>query len=460
MELTRAPGDVRARLLVALADLLVVVGNLERQIGYLERALTLYEELGDDERAAQAHSRLGMAHSLIDSIYAEHLDIGRAFRHFDSARPVLARGHVRKARGHLEVGVSSALTYGLQTERGIAAACRAMEIAQQLGDEALWTSAAEACAWHKIVSGELRSGLDRVERAFAAADRGRRSFLAWMASNMAGQLTWGLGDPAAAQAFVERPLHLPYVGETAYRQEVADGVGRCHASRGEMAEARRLLSDAKPAWITHSLKPLLDLWDGEWDAVDTLARRVLETSRRTGNRWDEWASQHLAARVAALRGQHEHAAELLERALAIVVDGGARYFEMWVRPDLARARAETGRLEEARMHVERCREITARGEDWRGRAGHVELADAVVLAFEDRAGEAGARFGEALRILRRFTLRVDEAEALQQWGRALARAGDEPGAAEKLGAASEIYRRHGAGAAWHSRIDAERPLTR
>ena len=87
----------RAGLLVALADMMVVVGDLGRQISYLEQALALYEELGNEERAAQVHSRLGMAHSLIDSIYAEHLDLPRAFRHFEAARRVIDAGPARKS---------------------------------------------------------------------------------------------------------------------------------------------------------------------------------------------------------------------------------------------------------------------------------------------------------------------------------------------------------------------------
>ena len=104
MERIGADAAARARLLVALAELMAVTGDLGRQIAYLERALALYIELRDDERAAQTHSRLGQAHSLIDSIYADHLDIRRAFRHFDAARTVLERGPARKARGHLETG--------------------------------------------------------------------------------------------------------------------------------------------------------------------------------------------------------------------------------------------------------------------------------------------------------------------------------------------------------------------
>jgi tetratricopeptide (TPR) repeat protein len=369
---------------------------------------------------------------------------------------VLAAGPSRKAHGHLEIGVATALTYRLRIPDGIDAACRAMAIANELGDELLWAGAAEACAWHTIVGGELAAGLDRVERAFEVADRHQRSFLAWMGSNMSGELTWGLGSPDEARAFYERPLGLPYVGRTAYRRQIADGVGRCHASTGEPDAARARLPDARPTWITHSLKPLLDLWDGRLDDVAALAARVLETSRRTGNRWDEWASYHLTARVQRLRGELEDAAARLEQALPIVVEGGAAYFELWVRADLARVRAETGALEAARAHAERCREITGNGEDWRGRAGHAALADAVVLAAEDRTDEAGTAFGSALETFARYRLRGDEADALHQWGLALARAGADREAAERLEQALEIYRDHGAGPLWLERVEADR----
>jgi tetratricopeptide (TPR) repeat protein len=441
-----------ARLLVALAELMAVTGDLGRQIAYLERALALYTELRDDERAAQAHSRLGQAHSLIDSIYADHLDIRRAFRHFDAARPVLERGPVRRARGHLEIGISTALTYGLQIPRGIETAVRAIEIGEQLGDEALWAGATEVYGWHRIIGGDLREGFDAQERAFASADAGRRPFLAWMAWNIRGQMAWALGDPDDGQRAFERAQMLPYLQDTDYHRETADGIGRCHASRGEIEAARRLLSDARPAWVTHSLEPLLGLWNGDWDAMETLAQRVLDTSRRNGNRWDEWASLHLAARVAFLRGEHERADELLEGALEIVTDGGADYFAMLVLPDLARVRVETGRVDQARAAVERCRAIVERGEDWRGRGGVAMVAEAAVLAAEGRADDAGARFAEAHDVLAGYGLVSERAECLHEWGRAT-------GSASRLEEALEVYRRYGAGAPWIERVEGERTST-
>jgi DNA-binding SARP family transcriptional activator len=446
----------RARLLVGVADLMVVVGDLDRQIASLERALALYEELGDAERAAQVHSRLGMAHSLIDSIYAAHLDVGRAFEHFGAARAVLEHGPPRKARGHLETGVATALTYGLQIQAGIEAAARGMEIGERLGDEILWAGAAQAYGWHKIVAGDQREGFATTERAFEVADREQRPFLAFMGSNIRGQWTWALGAPDEAQAFFERPLRLPYVGKTAYRQEIADGVGRCHLARGEVDDARRLLADARAAWFTHSLRPLLDLWDGRWDEADALAAAVLATSRRTGNRWDEWAAHYFAGRVRFLRGELDPALAALEDGLAIVVEGGAATFELWVRPDLARACAQGGSPAAARAHLERCAELVSNGEDWRARAGHVELAEAVVLAREDRLDEANGAFGRARACFQRYRLVADEADVMHEWGRALGRGGDGGAAAAKLDEALEILRSRGAGPPWLERVTADR----
>jgi DNA-binding SARP family transcriptional activator/tetratricopeptide (TPR) repeat protein len=440
----------RAKLLIALGDLMVVVGDLGRQLAYLEQALALYDQLGDDERAAQAHSRLGMAHSLMDSIYADHLDIPTAFRHFDAARTVLDRGPPRRAGGHLEVGIATALTYSLRIEPGLDAARRAMEIADAVGDELLWSGAAEAYAWHALVAGRLGDGFAVLERAFDVADRNQRPFLAFMAANIHGQFTWGLGAPSEAQAHFERPLHRLYAGDGAYRRQIADGIGRCHAARGEIVEARHRLPDATPTWITHSLKPILDLWDADLAAVDALAAHTIETSRRTGNRWDAWAARQLSARVCMLRGDHPRAVELLDAALGIVVDGGAPYFELWVRPDLSRALVECRRIDQAREHVDRCRTILQSGEDWRGRAGMAAVAEGIVLAHEGRAADAEQVFTDARAVLAAHDLAGDEADLLHQWGRVLA-------APDRLHEAAELYRRHGAGSLWLERIASDSP---
>ena len=93
---------------------------------------------------------------------------------------MLERGPPRQARGHLETGVATALTYGLRIERGIEAARAAMEIGERLGDEVLWAGAAEAYGWHTIVAG----GWPRASTRSSAPSRsptaaGGRSWRAW-----------------------------------------------------------------------------------------------------------------------------------------------------------------------------------------------------------------------------------------------------------------------------------------
>jgi DNA-binding SARP family transcriptional activator len=456
--LDRTDGDLalRVRLLVGLSDLMVVAGDAGGQISYLERALVLCERLEDPRTTAKVHSKLGMSRALIDSIYAEFLDIGEAFRHFDAAREVLDQGPVSAARGHLAAGVGCAYTYAFRIRDAIETSLEAMAIADQVGDELLWVAAAELNGWHNLAAGNLGAGFAVLDRAFAIATDHGHPYLAWQAANMCGQYTWGLGDPDGAEAHFERALALPYIERTSYRQTLADSFGRCHLVRGELEEARRHLSDANPAWFSHSLKPLLDLWEGRWGATQELAREVRDASRRTDNRWDGWAADLFEARVLALRGKHEAAGELFERAFATISAGGGDYYETWVGPELAGTLVETGRVAEARDHVERCLEILARGEDWRGRAGPVAVAHAVVLSAEGRGEEAAVSFERALEAFERFKLRCDAAEAMGHWGRALARAGDAAGAADRLDEAAERLRECGAGEPYLEAVALER----
>jgi hypothetical protein len=194
----------RAGLLVALGDLMVLLGDLGRQLAYLEQAVALYDALGDAERAAQVHSRLGMAHGLMDSVEAEHLDTRAAFRHFDAARAVLEHGPPRRARGHLHVGIATAYTYRLQVPSGLEAAHRAMEIAEAVGDEVLWSSAprrtggtpSSAAGWPR--ASPSSSGPSTSPTATAG-----RSWRSWRRTSA------GSSPGASVRLTTRRPLRAP-----------------------------------------------------------------------------------------------------------------------------------------------------------------------------------------------------------------------------------------------------------
>src|SRR5262249_27027400 len=132
------PG-ARAGVLERLADLIYVTGSdPAKGVTYLERALKLYEAAGDAERAAQMHSRVGFHHAF----FMDAMDIARAREHFSAAEPVLGSGPERAAQGYLYIGIATATTWSVSCDEGLAAARRAMDIAERLGSDGLWANAA------------------------------------------------------------------------------------------------------------------------------------------------------------------------------------------------------------------------------------------------------------------------------------------------------------------------------
>src|SRR5260370_33411502 len=85
---------------------------------------------------------------------------------------------------------------------------------------------------------------------------------------------------------------------------------------------------------------------------------------------------------------------------------------------------DTGPPEEVIPHLECCRNILARGEDWRGLAGSVALAQAVGATADGRFDEAKTHFAKALEIFTRYALPWAQAETLPSWGRAMRGIGD------------------------------------
>ncbi len=114
-------------------------------------------------------------------------------------------------------------------------------------------------------------------------------------------------------------------------------------------------------------------------------------------------------------------------------------------PWLARVYLAMNRLEAAAEQVARCRQIMAEGEDWRGLAGDVALAEAVVAATRGNYDIAERQFESALAIHQKYHLGWAEADTLHCWGRALAAAGDLARAAENFDAAIENHRSRGVG---------------
>jgi ATP/maltotriose-dependent transcriptional regulator MalT len=196
--------------------------------------------------------------------------------------------------------------------------------------------------------------------------------------------------------------------------------------------------------------------DGEWDKVEQFWVKQLADNRQAGYRWAICGPRsHNLAQLWRLRGKYADAEALLLEILGYALEGLHVPFELSARADLALLLAEAGRIEDAAPHLDRCREILSSGEDWRGLAGRVYLAHAVVAA-KRQIDDATPSFERAIETFQRLHLPWDEAETLRLWGNCLLASRRRGAAIQKLDAATDILNRLGAGQAWLDLVAADR----
>jgi tetratricopeptide (TPR) repeat protein len=440
--------EQRASLLERLGDLMHLTGlDPEQGIEYLEQALRAYEDLGQHERAAQMHSRLGRNLS----VFWASMDIDRALRHYRAAEAVLGQGPERTPLGYLYVGIASAAIWGERIEEGEAAARRALEIGDRLGHEALRANAASLHGYHLTSSGRIEEGLARITRALGKSGQSKDDFARFLAGWHRGQCMLWLWDARGAREWFGSELDRPRLEKAPVQSGTLHSLLACaNLMAGDLVEADRQFSEVL---IKHSLSDAtpwgnLALWSGDWERSEQLLNAALEKHATHGNRLVEWFGRYWLAYLYRARGEDAPAEEHLSKALAIGLEGASTLIEMWVRPELALLYIDLGRSDEARPHLDRCREIVGRGENWRGLAGRTEMVRGAAAAADAQRAAADGHFRATIETFRRHDLPWQEADAFRHWGRALAQAGDREAAGEKFNATEEIYRRHEAGSRW------------
>ena len=210
---------------------------------------------------------------------------------------------------------------------------------------------------------------------------------------------------------------------------------------GELAKARAYLDEPD----VNNMQALLLFFEGEWDRADKALRAWSEVSRTTGHRLDDLRVAIALARLHRLAGERALALQFLQKALDISVEGGNIPYELTTRSTLATMAADAGDSAAALPHLERCRQLVGADENWRGIAGAVERAEAVMAAAQGEFSGADGHFERAIANFHQYCRPWEEADTLQYWGRALLAANERTRAIEKFDAAIEIYRSRGAG---------------
>ena len=211
MEVHAVKADRRAALYEKLGDqLLITDPGDERALTSHEKALALYEQVGQIESATRVNFRIAI---LFSTIASERQDVPRALRHARAAASSMSPDD-QALRAQIEATYSCACFFSLQLEDALAASQRAMDALAELDLE---TSAhhhqglppeARLEVLRAIVfihrgfclagAGELSAGQALLGEAFEIAVRRNLPFFACVASVWAGMVRCDLLDPADA----------------------------------------------------------------------------------------------------------------------------------------------------------------------------------------------------------------------------------------------------------------------
>ncbi len=439
-----------ARMLERLGDAFSITEfDHPKGIEALERAALIYENA--DRRVEGAGARARLAVMLSTRVPAP--DIPRALEQYRLAERVLCHQPDSESQVWLYNGLAQAAYESHRLEEGLAASQRAMEMAERLGRAGLWARAAATRSDLLFDCGRLAEASALADEAWHKADRSNDLRGAFESAWNGAYHPMALWDPRDAQRWLTRELSRPRLAQAAYQSRILrQQMAFTHVFRGNLAEARRLLSHS-PRPTVHGF---LLLFEGDLERADSILDQGRETMRTAGSFDGELVYSFLQELVCRANGDLARAQSLMERMLELSLAGPVLPFELNARAEMAFLAIIGGETEKAASHLPRCRQILAGGEDYRGISGRVALAEAVVAAGLGDHASAARYFSRALEILVRYDLPWEQAQAWEFWGNAMLAQGERAGASERFDAALGLYRRHGAGAIWVQRATAMR----
>jgi tetratricopeptide (TPR) repeat protein len=454
--LDRAVSDAspqRASVLSCLGDALITQGP--KAIEYLEASLREYERLGDQPHALELHIRLGASYASPNFV----MDVPQSLAHLRKAEALAKEDSSGVALAYVFATRAWAYLFCNAVDEGIAAFQRAIEAGERAGVEQSCVLSTFGLGWLLFRRGCLRQGLEMLDLVRRKTDPNEEVLGSQVATGGADAYLI-LGDPAEAGTWLKRELMRTRTSRSPFRSAILRRImSQVCFEGGDLAAGREHLENSTAevspvgTWPLDLYRPL---FEGDWDAARDMATATVDRWATMGAIGIAIDTGLLLARVTRIQGNYGLAKSSAEQILRWTRENGDVARELRATAEAVLIFAAAGPIESAISHLERCREILGGGEDWRGLAGHVARAEAVVAAAEHRLSHATAWFERATTIYRHYTLPWEEAETLLLWGRASLDAGETSSADRKFDSALEIYGRVGAGQAWIDRARAEK----
>ncbi|MFN8515995.1 MAG: AAA family ATPase [Thermomicrobiales bacterium] len=422
----------RAALLDALAEAAYPLGDIAMYQNYWQAALQLYEQLGDCQKVAAIHRRLGRAEW-------ERGDTGAAFKHTLAAITAL-EAEPPSSELALAYGALSQL-YMLESRatESVAWGEKSLHLAATLGDEPASIAALNNVGAALIDLGQWERGFALLERSIAIATRYGRAFDILRARNNLGDSLIRYGDlPAALAAFEECLDFADRVSFGLFKGKIWSNLGQVETLRGNWTRAAEAFEHAllagrmgfPIAWLT-ALPEQAELWLRQGRLEETL--QLCERSRPEIELQGSFELLHsllpTLAHVYLRLGRRAEALETLDRCVAHwrtlgMVTRATR--TLWRG---AKAYLAAGRRDQARELVDGLVALDKRSP---APLSSACLADAegLLAAFDQRHAAAAAHLRRAIGQWEALGTPYEAANARHALARTLFHA-DEPGARDE-----------------------------
>lgn len=428
----------QAALLDRLAALYFVTGiSADKGKQYTERAISIYRTLGMEEDAGRAHSRLMWQYSSNQ----ESLNLPKARQELRAAEDMLHGGPDRASVGYFQVGRAGAALWELRTTEGLSASSKAMDVANAIGDHALWASAAGMHGWHLAMSGLVDEGMALCERAWHVAEQQGNFVWTFRAAWYRGTMAYLIGDPLEARNWFQRESQRPHLASAlTQRRSLTERLGNALSTMGNVEGAVKAAQELDQGGV---LDATICFRQGLWDRAETLWLDSKRKAVLAGDAFDVWRANYRLAQLYQMRGQPTESKAVLAEALVATADQ-ALVLEAHTRSKLAQVLATLGDRA-AGEHLSRVESIVAQGGDWRGLLGHVWLARAAVERMLGNGTGAAHSLRASYAIFERYQNPWECIEIL------LALAAEDDRSEQSLARAETLAGRIGAMAYWETR---------
>ncbi len=395
-------------------------------VGYWERALTIYEALGDGKKAAGVRLRLGARGGGVSvrRMRRSHNLNAVELLETEGDSPQLAQAYAQLGDDTAH-GLGPISTAVPMMEKGLA-------LAERLGDVPAVIEASRLLG-HVLVyhTGEIRRGLDLFQRGCEEARQmGDLVALSEAASGLSREFAY-LRVAAEALHWAEQAAGASQQVGT-LRQQLVSALalswarilqGDTEVALASLETVRQLEERAGVEFSSLSTGGGLTVavarvhvFLGDWDAAETELLLLEEFSKQT-----DAQTTRLLWVVPTLGWLYLEAGNLvaakthLKQAVTFSEAGGDNPPELVACCLLVQVCSKSGELEEAESYLRRAQEIFSLSPDWLGLAAEVHLAEGILAATQQRWEAAEGAFQKAIDIDRQYHLPYYEARALLEW---------------------------------------------